>query len=101
MENKEAKRVCTESKDDQNTKQSTSFDMEDEKEVKDLKTDEVDSDNDSTISSSNSTSSTTTSSTVNIKRGYPRGKRKKRKKTIAFRCSNFLKVYRYFKHVEL
>ncbi|XP_031549024.1 polycomb protein eed-like [Actinia tenebrosa] len=89
--NREAKRLCIETNDEQKTAESVFPDMEEDKDSNDLKEEEGDSDNDSTISSSNSTSSTTTSSTVNIKRNHPRGKRKKKRKNIAFRCSNFLK----------
>lgn len=66
--------------------EGTGSDAELERGGKQAKFDEEDSDNDSTISSSNSNS---TQATVG-KRGF-RGKGRK-KKSLAFRCVNFLKV---------
>ena len=62
-------------------------DVELERGGKQAKFDDEDSDNDSTVSSSNSNS--TQASTVG-KRGF-RGKGRK-KRSLAFRCVNFLKV---------
>lgn len=66
--------------------EGTGSDVELERGGKQAKFDEEDSDNDSTVSSSNSNS---TQATVG-KRGF-RGKGRK-KKSLAFRCVNFLKV---------
>lgn len=66
--------------------EGTGSDAELERGGKQAKFDEEDSDNDSTISSSNSNS---TQATVG-KRGF-RGKGRK-KRSLAFRCVNFLKV---------
>lgn len=66
--------------------EGTGSDAELERGGKQAKFDEEDSDNDSTVSSSNSNS---TQATVG-KRGF-RGKGRK-KKSLAFRCVNFLKV---------
>jgi len=66
--------------------EGTGSDAELERGGKQAKFDEEDSDNDSTISSSNSNS---IQATVG-KRGF-RGKGRK-KKSLAFRCVNFLKV---------
>ena len=66
--------------------EGTGSDAELERGGKQAKFDEEDSDNDSTISGSNSNS---TQATVG-KRGF-RGKGRK-KKSLAFRCVNFLKV---------
>lgn len=87
---RESKRLCVEKIECQKALDDSISEQDDEKEFKDIKMDEVDSDNDSVVSSSNSTSSTTTSSTV--KRNFARGKRRKKKKAVAFRCANFLKV---------
>lgn len=64
-------------------------DLDIERGAKEGKFDYEDSDNDSTVSSSNSTS-TLPSTSNSGKRGY-RGKGRK-KRTLAFRCVNFLKV---------
>ena len=64
-------------------------DLEIERGGKQAKFDDEDSDNDSTVSSSNS-NSTQASSTVG-KRGFRGGKGRK-KRSLAFRCVNFLKV---------
>lgn len=66
--------------------EGTGSDAELERGGKQAKFDEEDSDNDSTVSSSNSNS---TQATLG-KRGF-RGKGRK-KKSLAFRCVNFLKV---------
>lgn len=87
---KDSKRLCLEKTDVQKSSDGVNSEQEEDRESKDLKGDEGESDNDSVASSSNSTSSTTTSST--LKRGLARGKRRKKKKNVAFRCSNFLKV---------
>ena len=63
-------------------------DLEEERTAKQMKLEEEDSDNYSNVSSSNSSS---TPSTV-AKRGL-RGKRAKRK-SLSFKCTNFLKVRR-------
>lgn len=64
-------------------------DLDIERGAKEGKFDYEDSDNDSTVSSSNSTS-TLPSTSNSGKRGY-RGKGRK-KRNLAFRCVNFLKV---------
>ena len=87
---KESKVDIIEQKEGEKNIENVTTDLEDDRDCKDFKGEEADSDNDSIISSSNSTSSTTTSST--LKRSAPRGKRRKRKKNVAFRCANFLKV---------
>lgn len=69
--------------------EGTGSDVELERGGKQAKFDEEDSDNDSTVSSSNSNSIQATLG----KRGF-RGKGRK-KKSLAFRCVNFLKVTRF------
>lgn len=66
--------------------EGTGSDAELERGGKQAKFEEEDSDNDSTVSSSNSNSTQVASG----KRGF-RGKGRK-KKSLAFRCVNFLKV---------
>lgn len=71
-------------------------DLEIERGGKQAKFDDEDSDNDSTVSSSNSNS--TQASTAG-KRGF-RGKGRK-KRSLAFRCVNFLKVKYFSENVLL
>lgn len=67
--------------------EATGSDAEHERGGKQAKFDDEDSDNDSTVSSSNSNS---TQASIAGKRGF-RGKGRK-KRNLAFRCVNFLKV---------
>ena len=67
--------------------EATGSDGEHERGGKQAKFDDEDSDNDSTVSSSNSNS---TQASIAGKRGF-RGKGRK-KRNLAFRCVNFLKV---------
>lgn len=70
--------------------EGTGSDVELERGGKQAKLDEDDSDNDSTVSSSNSNS---TQAAI-LKRGF-RGKGRK-KKSLAFKCANFLRVNLFF-----
>lgn len=82
--------VSTLPQENQADVEGTGSDVELERGGKQAKLDEEDSDNDSTVSSSNSNS---TQATVG-KRGF-RGKGRK-KRSLAFRCVNFLKVKRFY-----